>query len=152
MLARDVMTKVVRSCTLNDTLADALAIMRLKNCGFVPIVESLENQVLIGVVTDRDLALFLGWSDRHASNARLRECYTGDVKMASPETSVHEVEKLMKEYQIHRVPVVDAKGKIVGIISLKDLADEARIDKWTKDPEVKEREIAEVIEAISDRP
>ncbi len=152
MLAKNIMTKRVRCCTLNDTIADALAIMRLKNCGFVPIVEGVANQTLVGVVTDRDLALFLGWSNRHASDAKLRECYTADVKMVLPETNVHEVAKLMKRYQIHRVPVVDANGKIVGVISLKDLADEARIDKCTKEPEVKEKEIAEIVEEIHDRP
>lgn len=149
MIARQLMTKDVEVCTLNDSAAHAIEIMRRRNCGFVPIVVDLYSKVLAGVVTDRDLVLFLGKSDMRPSEVTLKNCYTAKPKSVVEDTDIRDVEELMKDYQIHRVPVVNKDGKVIGVISLKDLAEEAWAENDSKNPEITEVEIGKVVEQIS---
>jgi IMP dehydrogenase len=140
----------IEVCTPDDSAAKAAEIMSRCNCGFVPIVESLGNWMLKGVLTDRDLALYLGKANRPAGDVRLREFFSRNPRTVSPDTEIHEVEKLLEEARIHRVPVVDSGGKLVGIISLKDLAEEAWRERGKKEgAEVRESELAEILEAIA---
>lgn len=149
MLARELMTREIETCTLKDSVAHVLGIMDYRNCGFVPVIADTHSKILVGVVTDRDLALFLGRSGRPAEEIKIRECYTGSPKSVGENTDIHDVAKLMEDYQIHRVPVVDENQRLVGVISLKDLADEAWKERGTGNPEMTEREIGEIVESIS---
>lgn len=153
MKARDLMTKDIEVCTLNNSAADAISIMKRKNCGFVPVVLDQNNRTLTGVLTDRDAALFLGESKRPASDVKVREFYTRTPKTVPENADLHDVVQLMEEQQIHRVPVTDETGKkLLGIISLKDLAQEARMERGSQKPGVSEAEIGEIIETIAGTP
>ena len=149
MLTHDLMTQEVEMCTFEDTAQQAASIMSRRNCGFVPVVLDHETKILVAVLTDRDLVLFLSKTNRRPSEVKVGEFCTRFPKTVFANTEIHEVEELMKEYQIHRLPVIDNVGKIIGVISLKDLADEAWRDVNDFQPEVSEREIAEIVEVIS---
>jgi CBS domain-containing protein len=143
------MKRDIEVCTLEDSAAKAAEIMSQRNCGFVPLVRGWNDWYLEGVITDRDLGLFLGKTDRRASEVRLAEFGSRDIRTVYEDDDIHMVEALMEEAHIHRVPVTDRNGKISGIIALKDLADEAFREKRAKHPEVTEKEIAEIVESIS---
>jgi CBS domain-containing protein len=149
MLARDLMKKDLEVCTLDDTAAKAAEIMARRDCGFIPVVRSRDDWHLEGVLTDRDVALFLGKADRRSSEVRLSEFCIRKVRTVFDSEDVHKVGALMEDAQIHRVPITDRQGKLLGIIALKDLAEEAYKEKRSKQPGVSEKELAEIVESIA---
>jgi len=149
MIVRDLMTKKFEFCTFEDTAALAGNIMKAKNCGFIPIVRDKKSLILEGVLTDRDLALYLTSSNRLAKDVKLREFATTDLKTVKPGDNISQVKARMEEAHIHRVPVVDESGKLLGIISLKNLAEEAWKERSKDNPEFTEKGLAEIIESIA---
>lgn len=149
MRAQELMSTQPDCCTPEDTAQRAAEIMRRRNCGFVPIVRDTTSRKLEAVVTDRDLALFLGTSNRLASQIKLREFCTRNPRRVSPETDIREVEALMETAHIHRVPVTQKDGTLVGVISLKDLAEEAWKERGAQMQTITDEEIGEIVEAIA---
>ena len=120
MKARDLMTSNPACCAPNDTAADAARMMAESDCGCIPVVEP-RSQRTVGVVTDRDLVV-RGLAKGLDGAARVRELMTSEPACVSPEAAIDEVERLMSEAQVRRIPVVDAAGRCVGIIAQADLA------------------------------
>ena len=149
MLARDLMATDLEFCTLEDSAHKAGEIMLRRNCGFVPIVRDLVNFVLEGVVTDRDLALYLARTDKRPSEIHLSEFCTRNLKTAFPDDEIHEVIAQMEGGHVHRIPVVDRSGKLLGLVSLKNLAEETWKERSYNTPELTEKELAEILESIA---
>ncbi len=148
MQIRELMTAEPEACLATDSCAAAVAIMRRRNCGFVPVVDSHAAKRLIGVVTDRDIALHLGQADDTADDVPVKACLTADVKSIGPSASLNEAAALMEQFAIHRLPVVE-NGRVVGVLSLKDIAVAA--DKRWAYPEsaTAEQKLGEIVEAIA---
>jgi CBS domain-containing protein len=113
------------------------------DCGCIPVVAADDNRSLVGVVTDRDIAL------RAVGEGRSPKTPTGEIMTpnpdcCAPDDDVSRVEKLMSDRQIRRVVVVDSAGECVGIIAQADLA---RAAKRKNEPSPKE--MVEVLEKIS---
>jgi CBS domain-containing protein len=121
MRVQELMTKKVEACLPKDTLATVGEIMRRRNCGFVPVVDGHITNQVVGVLTDRDVALYLAAMNKTAGQAQARECMVSPVQTVAPDTTLEEAARLMERYAIHRLPVVDG-GQLVGILSLKDIA------------------------------
>ena len=120
MLTKDIMTKYLKMCRSNATVKDAAQIMKDLNCGIVPVVD--ENNRLVGVVTDRDITLYTILNNKNPEKTTLDEFMTKDVITASPDDDVDDVIQKMKNYKIRRIPVIDRDNKLVGLISLGDIA------------------------------
>lgn len=120
--ARDVMTEGPATCTLNDSIYEAVRIMEMNDCGAVPIVDMEER--CVGIVTDRDICLYLGLSQGPVNPRQLKldEVMTDSPVSCAPEESMETVIAMMEENQVRRVPVVDRRGKLVGIIAQADIA------------------------------
>ena len=148
MQIRELMTADPEACLATESCAAAVAIMRRRNCGFVPVVDSQATKRVIGVVTDRDIALHLGQADDEADDVPVKACMTKDVKSISPSVNLNEAAKLMEQFAIHRLPVVE-NGRLVGVLSLKDIAVAA--DKRWAYPEssTAEQKLGEIVEAIA---
>lgn len=116
---QDVMTQDVISVAPQDTVVDAANIMKNLNVGVVPVVEGNKP---IGIITDRDIVLRNTAANDNTST-KVVNVMSKDVVTVSPSTDVHQAAKLMEQHQIRRLPVVD-NGKLVGMISLGDLATE----------------------------
>ena len=98
-----------------------VARMMLDNdCGEIPVVD--ESMRPIGVVTDRDITMRVVAQGRNANEATAADAMTTPVHTLSTDASVKDCVQLMETDQIRRVPVVDAGGKLAGIVSLADLA------------------------------
>lgn len=149
MRIQEIMNPDIECCTPEDTAKTAAEIMARRNCGFIPVVKDRESGTLIGVFTDRDLALYLGMSGRTAAKIKVKEFCSGEPKYLTVDEEIHKVKQLMEKFQIHRVPVVNREGKILGVISLTDLAQEAWNERAEINPHVAEREIAQIVESIS---
>jgi CBS-domain-containing membrane protein len=116
--------------------------MRDKDCGVIPVVD--DSRRVIGIVTDRDLAVRVIGAGKSA-DTRLNEVMTAGAKCCSADDDLRDVEHKMAELQVRRIPICDAGGRVLGIISQADIARAAGMDS-----EVGEQETALVLEQISE--
>ena len=144
----NLMTRDPEACFPMETCADAGRIMRRRNCGFVPIIDNPHDRRVIGVVTDRDIALGLVEQDGLPSQVLLEMCMSSWPRTISPEATLQEAARLMESAAVHRLPVVK-EGRLVGVLSLKDIAAFASQAGGLLKPNVAEEEVAEIVEAIS---
>ncbi|SET47364.1 CBS domain-containing protein [Paenibacillus sp. NFR01] len=117
---KGVMTANPAAVTLLDNIYEIAVLMKKHDTGFIPVVESLDNFRLIGVVTDRDLVL-RGYADKHSGSTAVETVMTKNVVSVAETASVDEAAELMRRHQIRRLPVT-RDGKLLGIVSLGDLA------------------------------
>ncbi|MBI4003796.1 MAG: CBS domain-containing protein [Candidatus Omnitrophica bacterium] len=148
MQIRELMTSNPAACVPTDSCATALELMGRRACGFLPVVDTQAIKRVVGVVTDRDIALRLGQMDLPASQVTVASCMTSNPKTTTPETELEEAAKVMEGAAVHRLPVI-ADGRLVGILSLKDIALAARKQWAYSGPHVAERQMTEIIEAIA---
>ncbi|HJT21802.1 MAG TPA: CBS domain-containing protein [Nitrospira sp.] len=121
MKIRDVMTPNPSYCVPEHTSVQAARIMKDKNVGIVPVVETEAKRTLIGVVTDRDLCLAVVATGRHPDSVRIRETMTDTLVTCRPDEDISSAADRMREHQIRRVPVVDEQGMLAGMVSTADI-------------------------------
>ena len=120
MKCKDVMLSHVYSCRETDTAQACARLMQEHNIGFVPVVDNQDK--VVGVITDRDLAVRLVASGR-PSSTKLNELMTfRELLRCSSDDEMEVVETRMAKEKKSRALVVDAKGKCIGVISLSDVA------------------------------
>jgi CBS domain-containing protein len=124
MKARDLMTKNPKCCNPNASVRDAIEIMRAEDCGLVPVTEGNGEGRVVGVVTDRDIALRLGESDVKPSSVRVRDVMSTGIVRVEPDSDLSDVRRRMEEAQVRRILVCD-NDRLLGVISTADLAREA---------------------------
>jgi CBS domain-containing protein len=117
----EVMTQNPVCCLPGDPVKAAALLMKTENIGPIPVVEDERSKKLVGIVTDRDLALKIVADDRD-SNTAVEEIMTQDLLTCQPEDNLQTALDLMAEGQVRRIPVVDTDGRLVGIISQADVA------------------------------
>jgi len=122
MQVQDVMSADPVCCSSIDTAQDAALLMGRLDVGIIPVVDSKEEKKLLGVITDRDLCLNIVALGQSADAVSIEECMTPEPVCCHPEDSVETVIALMKQHQLHRIPVVDQGHSIKGIVSLADVA------------------------------
>jgi CBS domain-containing protein len=130
----EVMTKNPVCCLPNDMVAKVAQLMKSKDIGPVPIIENEQTKKLVGIVTDRDLALKIVAEGRDAKSTKAEEVMTRKVVTCRGEDDVQKALDAMSEHQLRRIPVVDNDNKIVGIIAQADVA--TRVDQPAKTAEV----------------
>jgi len=119
MKVRDVMTVNPKSCEAGANLAQAAAMMWEADCGTLPVIDGA-GQVL-GMITDRDICIATGTSNRLASQISATELMRGVPKVCQPDDDLVVALRTMEEGQVRRLPVVDGRGTLEGILSLSDL-------------------------------
>ncbi len=130
LAARDVMTRNPRTVTRQSAHREAAAIMRDENCGVVPVVDSAGR--LEGILTDRDIVV-RGVAHDRAVELRIEDVMTDDVSAVTEDEPLTSVLDLMGRRQIRRVPVVDRDDRLLGIISMADIANRADYDEDLQD-------------------
>jgi CBS domain-containing protein len=131
---KEVMTRDVRACEPNATVADAAKVMAQEDVGPVPIVE---DGRLIGIVTDRDIVVRVVAEGRDPNATTVSEIASTKLVTVSPDDELDEALKLLAERQIRRLPVVEG-DRLVGIVAQADIA---RLGK--------DKTTGEVVEEIS---
>jgi CBS domain-containing protein len=115
----EVMTGDVRSMTPQQTLVEAARLMDELNVGVVPVCE---GDRLLGMVTDRDIVVRGIARELDPKQCKLADVMSGHVRTARPDDDVDEVLGEMANAQIRRMAVVDANDRLVGILSIGDIA------------------------------
>ncbi len=118
MQVRDIMTTDVNFVTTTTTITDIARIMKQKDIGSVPV---LQNDKVVGVITDRDIILRVVADNKDSKQVTAQEVMTADPVCIEENENVDTAAEMMAEYQIKRLPVL-SKGSLVGILSLGDLA------------------------------
>lgn len=142
--AAEVMTENPEVVTPDATLAEAAAKMRELDVGIIPVVDSMDNRRLRGVITDRDIAIRAVAEGKDGS-AKVSECMTSEVETVNKNDGIDRVLSVMQREQVRRVPVTDREGRVVGIIAQADLA----VDYGEGRPRASRR-VQETIEKISE--
>lgn len=120
MQASDIMTSNPSFCLPGEPLAKAARIMLEEDVGEVPVVNG-DDKKLVGVITDRDIVTRCVAVGDAVSAAKVDAYMTAPALWLSQEASMEEVADLMADQAIRRVPIVDADGRLCGIVALADL-------------------------------
>jgi CBS-domain-containing membrane protein len=142
--AHELMTRRVMSVHPATPVERAARLMEERDCGALPVVG--DNGVLVGIVTDRDITLRVVARGRDARHALVADCMTEHVFACYADESVAECIRQMARHQVRRMPIVDDRGRLVGIFSQGDLARHAG-----HHPVQEERQaLAHVVSAVSE--
>ena len=132
---REVMTSNPCTIDADKSVAYAAKMLRDEDVGVAPIVE---GDRLVGVLTDRDIAVRVVAEGRDPEQVKAREIASTDLVTLDPDQDLDEALRLMARNQVRRLPVVEEDGRVVGIVAQADVAQEAD-----------ERKTGEVVEKIS---
>lgn len=120
MTVEEIMKKDVATCTPNDDVATAGKIMKDRNCGFVPVVDSRGS--MVGVVTDRDLCLAMTTElHRTAERIAVKDALSHPVFSCFPDENLKVVLATMTKHHVRRLPVIDKQGHLLGVLSIDDI-------------------------------
>jgi CBS domain-containing protein len=119
MKIEDLMTRRVVAARSDTDLSHVARLMWDNDCGCVPVVDAEDK--LVGILTDRDLAMSANFAGRALRELRAAGCMASEILTCQPEESPFAVAKRMGAKRVRRVPVTDAAGRLVGIVSIGDL-------------------------------
>jgi CBS domain-containing protein len=123
MVIADLMSRNVATCKADDRLDVPARLMWDLDIGCVPAVD--ERQHVVGMITDRDVCMATYTQGKPPQHVFVHEAMAHEVYSCLPDDSVAEVEDIMRRRRVRRLPVVDLDGRLVGLISLNDLARES---------------------------
>ena len=126
MQVRDIMTSDVVCCSPGASLVTVARMMVENDCGEIPVCD--ENGKPVGVITDRDIVCRLVAKEKNPLALEAQDCMSDPVVTATPEMSVEDCARLMEQYQVRRLPVVDEHGVFCAMIAQADLATKASRD------------------------
>jgi predicted transcriptional regulator len=140
------MTRNVQTCRALDDLNRAAQIMWESDCGVVPIVD--EEGSPVGMITDRNVCMSAYIKGSTLRSLRVRDAMASHVISCSQNATIETAMELMSELRVRRLPIVDSQGKLVGLLSLNDLAREARRQRMAAGDSTLAGELADALGAI----
>lgn len=129
MKIEDVMTRDPSFVTPEASARDAARIMKDEGVGVVPVVEADDSRRLVGVVTDRDLAIRIVAEGRGADTRVVQVMSSGRLTTCTPDAELDDAMDAMASEKVRRIPIVDDNGSLVGIVSQADVVREATDDR-----------------------
>ncbi len=142
---RQIMTAHPKCCAPQDTIAAVARQMAAGNFGAVPVADPQTHR-LQGIITDRDITCRITAEGGDPSRLLARDAMTRGVATIGPDATIHECLHLMEQRQVRRVPIVDDRGTVIGIVAQADLA------RATSREHDLEHELAEMVEEVSEPP
>lgn len=142
--ACDLMTRNVIRVRATDSIEHAARLMAEGDCGALPVVSDTGR--LIGIITDRDIAIRAAGRGLDPRQARVGDCMSDDVVACHEFDSVESCMRQMSRHQVRRLPIVDDRDRVVGMISQGDLARHAGAHPGTGE----RRAVADVLYAVSE--
>ena len=116
------MTPDPTCCLTTDSAQQVAGILRKLNVGSIPVVTDHESRKLIGIITDRDLCCSVVANGLDPRSTPIEKSVSMNLAACREDRNLDDCERLMQERQVRRIPIVDGDGRIIGIVSLADLA------------------------------
>jgi CBS domain-containing protein len=138
MKVKEIMTESITCCTPETPLADVARKMVVHDCGAIPVIDDLDHNRPLGIVTDRDIVCRTVASGRNPLDITAGECMTSPAFTVHPDDSIEQCCNMLEQHQLRRALVVDEDGGCCGIVSQADVARNAP-----------RRQIAELLEEVS---
>jgi CBS domain-containing protein len=135
---RQIATENVETASPDTSLTEAAERMRSRNIGSLPVCE---GDRLVGIVTDRDIVIRAIANRRDINQTKVRDVMSSDIVCCFEGQSAKEAEELMQEQQIRRLPIINRDNRLVGIVSIGDLA--------TRVGAAAQRNVAVTLESVS---
>jgi len=149
MKVKEIMTGTPYTCHRETNLGEATQLMWTGNCGFLPVLG--DDGRVCGVVTDRDICVALGTRSKLAGDVSVGEVASTKVYSCSPEEEIHVALLTMRDGHVRRLPVIDADGKAVGVLSMDDILLHARPTSSGQIAELSAEEVVRTLKAIPHR-
>jgi len=144
---KDLMAIDVKFCETHHTLNTAAQLMWDNDIGCVPILDN--DSRVVGMLTDRDVCMAAYIQGMALTGSLVTSAMSKQVFSCALDDDIATAEKLMREKQVRRLAVIDAQGRLAGIISLNDIAREGeRETELKKTREVSDAEIARVMASV----
>jgi CBS domain-containing protein len=128
MKIKDIMTKDPATVTPNATVREAARLMQREDTGILPVVEE-GSKKLLGVITDRDIAIRVAAEGRDVNTPVSDVMTTGRLVTLQPGADVEDAMEKMADEQVRRIPLVDDRGMLVGIVAQADIVRKVRDDR-----------------------
>ncbi len=149
MKVEQLMTREVKVCSESDTLNRAAQLMWEADCGCIPVISANGDGKVIGLVTDRDIAMAAYTQGKQLWAIPVTQAMAHNVIACHAGDGVSQAEALMRDNQVRRLPVFDQSERLVGMLSLNDVAREAQLEVSAgKRAEVTEDAVAETLASI----
>ena len=129
MKIQEIMTKDPATVTPGTTVRDAAKLMQREDTGILPVVESEGTKRLVGVVTDRDIAIRVVAEGRDGDTRVSDVMSTGKLATLRADADVDDAMNTMADEQVRRIPIVDDRGSLVGIVAQADVVRKTRDDQ-----------------------
>lgn len=142
MKIREIMTPNPISCHADTNLAAIAGLMWEHNCGALPVLN--DQDCVIGMITDRDICIALGTSNRRAAETNAGQVIAGKVVRCNPDADIGEALSCLQSSQVRRLIVSDDAGRVQGIVSIDDII---RNVQWSETRQV-DLSLVDVIRAL----
>jgi CBS domain-containing protein len=146
MKVHELMTRKVASCRPEMSLAAAGALMWQNDCGILPI--TAESGKVIGMLTDRDICIALSTRAGNSSSIAAGNVAQPQVFVCQPDDDIHTAMRTMRTEKVHRLPVVDEAGTLVGILSLNNIVLRAEKSDVTERPDLSYDDVVHTLQGI----
>ena len=128
MKAQDIMARDPRCVTPRTSIQEAARLMRTEDVGALPVIESDSSRKLVGIITDRDITIRAVADGRDIGSVTVSDVMSKDATTAKASDSVDDVMQVMGRKQVRRIPIVDERDQLVGIVSQADVVLRAKSD------------------------
>jgi len=148
---KDIMTTNVRKCFTSDSLATAAQLMWEHDCGCVPVLN--EDARVVGMITDRDICMAAFFQGTPLSGIKVSTVMSRQLFDCTSDDDLSAAERIMREKKVRRLPVLHQDGRLVGLVSLSDIARRAD-DEYARgavNRYVTDAEVARLAAAVSKR-
>lgn len=122
MKVREVMSRDPACCLPSEKAQSVAKIMRDRDVGSLPVITDHQSRKLIGMITDRDLCCSVIADGLDPKNTPIEKFISSNPVTCRDGENVEKCERAMQEHQLRRIPVVDAEGACIGIVSQADVA------------------------------
>ena len=126
MQVREIMSMDPKCCSPTTSLIEVAKLMVEEDCGEIPVCD--EGGKPVGVLTDRDIVCRLIAKGKEPTTLSARDAMSSPVVTVTADTTLEDCARLMEQYQVRRLPVVDEQGRCVGMVAQADLATKAPRD------------------------
>lgn len=150
MKIMDLMTPEVEACRPATDLAAVSMIMWRRDCGIVPVTD--DHARVVGVVTDRDICMALATRHLRAEELTAEQAMTDRVFSVRPEDDVRVALEVMRTRRVRRLPVLDADGRLRGLVSINDILMRAQPAGGRGAPELSANEVLSALQGICRHP